>query len=83
MPVEAASAKETRSGLIHACCYMNSVHSEQMKQWVSSISSPIIHKSHLLLPCLAPPALVLVMKDSPQPHWPLELGLINMNSDLP
>jgi len=23
------------------------------------------------------------MKDSPQPHWPLEFGLMKTNSDLP
>lgn len=31
---------------------------------------------------LAAPELLVVMKDSPQPHSPLEFGLINMNSDL-
>lgn len=31
---------------------------------------------------LAAPELVIVMKDSPQPHWPFEFGLIKINSDL-
>lgn len=35
-----------------------------------------------LPPCLAAAVLADVMKDSPQPHCPLEFGLINMNSEL-
>jgi hypothetical protein len=30
----------------------------------------------------AEPLLVVVIKDSPQPHSPLELGFMNTNSDL-
>lgn len=33
-------------------------------------------------PALAVSVLLLVIKDSPQPHCPLEFGLMNMNSDL-
>lgn len=35
-----------------------------------------------LRPGFAASALLVVMKDSPQPHCPFKLGLININSDL-
>ena len=35
-----------------------------------------------LTPLLVASSLLMVMNDSPQPHYPLEFGLINMNSDL-